>query len=490
MKRRYLVLSFASFLTAIVVLFSACRKINDFTDVGGGLIPPIDNINTFDTSLQVQVFNDTFGILTDSLRIGSDDRHYLGLINNDPIFGRTNAELYLELKPGLSDFFTNGTYPFARKDSLVLDSIVLVLGYVESYGDSTIPQTINVYELNQAFKTDSSYLVRVQPLTYGTQLNPGGQLIFPSLLDDSVKVFQDTTAGQLRLKLDTNFARRMMNYDTSNAYRSDSGFKTYFKGFAVRSVSSGNAIIGIDMKSVNTKLAFYYKLPKKSGSLDSSAVTYFTFYSQTKSANYVKRDYAGSPVAAAAGVTVQAPIAFIQNSPGTFANIKIPDLPALGNRVVHRAELIVEQVYDPSDLLFPPPSAIFLDAFDPTITGNNKFRSIPFSLDLSPSSGFDLGGFGVLPLNAMDPFGNPIKVWKFNLSRYVQHIVTGTQTSYDLRLYAPMTIALKTKSQGISGDFDVTGAYVGSTIANGRVRVGGGNHPTQRMRLRIIYSKL
>ena len=490
MKRRYLVLSFAALITAIAVLFSACRKINEFTDVGGGLIPPIDNINTFDTSLQVQVFNDTFGILTDSLRIGSDDRHFLGQISNDPIFGRTNAELYLELKPGSNDFFTNGTYPFGRKDSLVLDSVVLVLGYGERYGDSTIPQTINVYELTQAFKTDSSYLVRQQPLSYGAQLNPGGQLIFPSRLDDSVKVFRDTTAGQMRIKLDTNFARRMMNYDTSNAYRSDSAFKTNFKGFAVRSVGSGNAIIGIDMNSANTKLAFYYKLPKKSGSLDSTSVTYFTFYSQTKSANYVKRDYAGSPVAAAAGVTVQAPIAYIQNSPGTFASIKIPDLPTLSNRVIHRAELIVEQVYDPSDQLFAPPSALFLDAFDPTITGNNKYRTFPYSLDLSPNSGFDLGGFGVTPINAMDPFGNPIKVWKFNLSRYIQHIVTGTQTSYDMRLYAPLTIAVKTKSLGISGDFDVTGAYVGPTIANGRVRVGGGNHPTQRMRLRLIYSKL
>ncbi len=490
MKRRSLVLSFAALITAIAFIFTACRKINEFTEVGGGLIPPIDNINTFDTSINVQVFNDTFGILTDSLRMNSSDRHFLGLINNDPIFGRTNAEVYLELKPGSNDFFSNGSYPFARKDSLYVDSIVLVLDYKERYGDSLTPQTINVYELNQAFKTDSSYLVRQQPLGYGAQLNPGGQLIFPNLLDDSVKVFRDTTAGQLRLKLDTNFARRMMNYDTSNAYRSDSAFKTYFKGFAVRSVSSGNAILGLDLQGVNTKLAFYYRFPKTGGGGDSATVTYFTFFSQCKSANYVSRDYSGTPVAAAAGVTVQAPIAFVQSSPGTFVNIKIPDLPALSNRVVHRAELIVEQVYDPSDLMFPPPARLFLDAFDPTITGNNKYRTPPYSLDLSPNSGFDLVGYGTAPQNASDPFGNPIKVWKFNLSRYIQHIVTGTQTSYDLRLYAPLSVALKTRSLGISGDFDVSGVYVGSSIANGRVRLGGGNHPTQRMRLRIVYSKL
>lgn len=490
MKRRYPVLTFASLITAIAVLFSACRKINEFTEVGGGLIPPIDNINTFDTSLQVQVFNDTFGILNDSLRLNGTDTHFLGLINNDPIFGKTNAEIYLELKPGSNDFFSNGTYPFARKDSLFLDSVVLVLGYKERYGDSTIPQLINVYELSQAFKADSSYLVREQPLAYGAQLNPGGQFIFPRLLDDSVKVFRDTTAGQLRLKLDTSFARRMMNYDTSNAYRSDSAFKTYFKGFAIRSVSSGNSIMGFDLKNANTKLAFYYRFPKTGGGGDSSTVTYFTSFSQCNSANYVRRDYAGTPVAAAAGVTVQAPIAYVQSSPGTYVNIKIPDLPALGNRVIHRAELIVEQVYDPSDLLFAPPARLFLDAYDPSIQESNKYRSIPYSLDLSPNSGFDLAGFGTVPLNSTDPFGNPIKVWKFNLSRYVQHVVTGTQTSYDMRLYAPLVVALKTRTIGFSGDIDVSGIYVGSSIANGRIRIGGGNHPSQRMRLRIIYSKL
>jgi hypothetical protein len=244
------------------------------------------------------------------------------------------------------------------------------------------------------------------------------------------------------------------------------------------------------MNSDNTKLAFYYRIPKPGGSGDSATVSYFQFYSQCNSANYVRRDYAGTPVASAAGQTVQAPIAYIQNSPGTFVNIKIPDLPALSNRVVHRAELIIEQLYDPSDLLFTPPSDLFLDAFDPTITGSNKYRTFPYSLDLSPNSGFDLRTFGTKPVDDRDPFGNPIKIWKFNLSRYVQHIVTGTQTSYDMRLYAPLKVALKTRSLGFSGDLDVSGVYIGSTIANGRVRVGGGNHPTQRMRLRIIYSKL
>ncbi len=486
MKKTYQLLYFSLPVTVIFILFSACRKINDYTELGGDLIPPIDNINTFDTTLTVYAFNDTFSLQNDSLRINKNDRFYLGVIHNDPIFGKTDAQVFMELKP---EFYAN--YPFARRDSTKLDSVVMVLSYASRYGDTTIPQTINVYELNQAFKNDSSYLLRVPAFTHGiTQLNIPGQLTDLTKLDDSVKVFKDTTAGQLRIKLDTNFARRMMNYDTSDTYRTDSSFKSKLKGFALKSEGAGNAIIGLTMNSANTKLAFYYRIPKPGGG-DSLVVTYFTFNVSCNAANYVKRDYAGTPVAAAAGLTVQAPVVYIQKTPGSFASIKIPDLTALSNRVVHRAELIVEQLYDPSDDKFPPPLNMYVDAYDPSISGFYKYRTIPYALDLISSGGFNFNALGISPVNDKDPFGNNIKVWKFNLSRYVQRIVNGTQTAYDLRLYAPLTIRGKTRLSGSTTDFDIfDGAFVNSTIADGRIRVGGGNHPTQRMRLRIIYSKL
>lgn len=486
MKKHYLVLAFTAFIFTVAFLFSACRKINDYTDLGSGLIPPVDNINTFDTSLRVFAYNDTFSLTTDSFRITKNDRHYLGLILNDPIFGKTDAQIFMELKP---EFYAN--YPFARRDSTKLDSLVLILGYADRYGDSTIAQTINVYELTQAFKIDSAYLVRKPAFSHNVlPLNLPGQLIFPSRLDDSVKAFRDTTAGQMRIKLDTNFARRLMNYDTTNAYRTDSSFRSNFKGFALKSEMGGNAIIGFNMKSANTKLAFYYRIPKPGGG-DSLVVTYFNFTVSCNSANYVTRNYTGTAVASAAGQPNEAAVVYIQQTPGTFANIRIPDISLLTNRVVHRAELIVEQLYDPSDDKFTPPAVMYLDAYDPTITSSYKFRTIPYSLALSRFDGnFNFKEFGTSPLNEKDPLGNHIKVWKFNLSRYLQNILNGKQTSYDLRLYSPLAIRGKTRSPGDTTDFELGSVYVGTSIANGRIRVGGGNHPSQRMRLRIVYSKL
>lgn len=486
MKNRYFAFSFVAIVTTVAILFSACRKINDSTELGGGLIPPVDNITTFDTSISVQAFNDTFGLANDSQYLSRSEEHFLGVINNDPFFGKTDARMYFELKPALYSI-----YPFARPDSVKIDSIVLELGYLETYGDTNTAQQLKVYEItSNNFTNDSSYLIRKEHFTYNTAapLSLPGQFFYPRNMNDSVKAFRDTTVNQLRIKLDTNFARRLFNYDTSNAYKSDSLFRDKFKGFAVRSEGAGNAIMGFDFGSSNTKLAIYYNHPKVGGGGRDTTVYYFFFTTLSAAAQYVKRDYSGTPLEASLGGATQDPVVYLQGSPGTFATVKIPDLATLNNRLIHRAELIVEELYDISDSTFYNPEVLYLDAADPSITVSNyKYRTIPYDLAYTPS-GFDFRGLGCLPLNSKDAAGNPIKVWKFNISRYVQHVLTHTQSLYDLRISAPFTL---NEVYGIPPGTDlVYPMLVNPFIAKGRIRVGGGNHPTQRMRLRLIYSKL
>jgi hypothetical protein len=486
-KNRYSALSFIAIITTVAILFSACRKINEATELGGGLIPPVDNITTFDTTLSVQTFNDTFGLANDSQYLSRAEEHFLGIINNDPFFGKTDARMFFELKPAIY-----GAYPFARKDSVKIDSIVLVMSYLETYGDTNTAQQIKVYELDQTnnFKSDSAYLIRKENLTYNTStpLSIPGQIFFPRNLNDTVKAFRDTTTNQLRIKLDTNFARRLFTYDTSDAYKNDSIFRARFKGFAVRTEGGGNAAMGFALGDFNTKLAIYYNHPKVGGGGRDTTVYYFFFTSLSAAAQYVKRDYTGTVLDASLNNgTIEDPVVYLQGSPGTFANVKIPDLANLSNRLIHRAELIVEQLYDISDSTFYAPPVMYLDASDPTITATYKFRTIPYDLAYTPT-GFDFNSFGVIPLNGKDPSGNPIKVWKFNVSRYVQHILTKTQKLYDLRLSVPFTL---NEQYGIPPGTDQTfPMFLNPTIVKGRVRAGGGNHPTQRMRLRLIYSKL
>jgi len=493
-KNRNLALLFIAIVATVAIVFSACKKINESTELGGNLIPPVDNINTFDTSLTVQAFNDTFGLANDTLYLARNQEFFLGKINSDPFFGKTDARMFLELKPPFYKF----NY-LDRPDSLVLDSIVLVLDYVETYGDTLTPQTINVYELDQAnnFRSDTGYLIRKNDLTYSTLL--GSRTIFPYTLNDSVKAYKDTTVNQLRIRLSDAFGNRVLDFDSipNGAFASDSLFKKKLKGFALQSVGSGGAVMGFNLTGVNTKLAVYYRYLDGGGPASyDTTVTYLSFNSNCAAANFIQRDYSGTPLLASINnnPATPDPILYIQGNPGTFANLKIPALAGLSNRVVHRAELIVEQLYDISDSTYRLPDFLYLDAADPTIAASNyKFRTIPYDLTFSNTTGaLNLGTFGVVPIRGIDAFGTPVQKWHFNISRYVQHVLNGTQSLYNLRLFAPFVI---TEQFGTPPGADqIVGVSVNQSIVKGRARLLGNNGPLDtnphRIRLRIVYSKL
>ncbi len=491
MRNKQIIFSFFAIITIVAIVFSSCKKINEATELGGGLIPPVDNINTFDTALTVQAFQNVFGTGNDSVYLAKNDEYFLGKINNDPFFGKTDARLFLEFKPPFYKY-----YFLNKPDSLKIDSIVLVLDYQGTYGDTNTAQTINVYELDPTnkFKSDSSYLIRENTLSYSNLL--GSRTFFPRSLKDSVKAFADTTSKQLRIKLNNSFGTRLLAYDSSGtgAYGSDSLFGTKFRGFALQSMNTGNAVMSFNLAGANTKLAIYYKYNKGGPSKFDTTVANFIFSGSSAVANYIQRDYSGTPLFTALNNGPNPdPVLFIQNSPGTFANLKIPALSGLSNRVIHRAELIVEQLYDGSDTVFRTPDYLYLDASDPTIIANSqKFRTIPYDLSFTSTGSLNLGAFGCVPYMSVDGLGRQIKTWRFNISRYVQHVLTGTQKLYDLRLTAPFTL---TEQFGIPpGTDQTTGVLVNSTIVKGRVRLVGNTGPLDtnpaRIRLRMVYSKL
>lgn len=494
MKNKRFTLLLGVIVTSLAILFSACKKLNEATELGGGLIPPVDNITTFDTLIDVETYNGIFSIINDSIRLTPSDEHFLGKISNDPIFGSTDAQLFLELKPPSYRYsFANIGHP----DSLLIDSAVLVLDYVETYGDTNTAQTINVYEITSDFKYDSSYYVNRNSLTTGAQL--GSATILPHQLNDSIKAFLDTNKNQLRVRLtnpfraNSNFGEWLLRQDSiglTGAFSSDSAFKTKFKGFAIKSEGGGNAIMGVNLTGANTKLAIYYRYQKGGPGIafQDTIVNYFSFTALSASANYITRTHTAAITSAATSPAAD-PIVYIQNSPGTFATIKIPGLAGLSNRLVHRAELIMEQVYDISDSTFPAPASLYVDAYDPTIS---NFRTIPYDLQPDESNALVAANFGGVPFYKQDLSGNIIRIWRFNVSRYVQHVLTHTLPSYDLRVFAPYYIY---EQFGIPPLVSDVGRFVtvNPSIAKGRVRLHGGD-PTrtnpQRMRLRIIYSKI
>jgi hypothetical protein len=475
---------FILFCFSLLLLISSCKKINEATDIGGDVIPVADGVNTFDTSLKVEIYDSIFDPEKDSVRVTYTDDHILGNIIMDPIFGKTNAKMFFQVRPEGFPWGFSGIY---NKDSLHLDSVVLVLGWNGTYGDNSALQRVRVLEMDQSnvFKIDSFYLLGKQYFSYSNLL--GTKDFYPAQLKDSVKAFQDTTAGQLRIKLDNSFGRRLLDYDTTNAYASDSAFKTYFKGFAVDAdVSFGNALMAFGLaNNPKTKLAIYYRFTK--GGQDDTTVSYFHFTEISAHHNYIKRDL-GSQVLNGADDQTQDNIGYLINTPGTFSSVKIPAIRSLSNRIINRAELIVEQVYDPSDNTFGPPPGMMLDVFD---SANGFFKYVPYDFALD-QQGSPLSTFGLYGKNTIDAAGNPIRVWKFNLTRYLQNVLTKQEPLHNFRLHTPYFVVERLKEGFLTnnGSYRYFTTYLNPQFAFGRVRVGGGNHPTQRMRLRIVYTKI
>ncbi len=141
MKSRILVLSIGSvFFTSLI--FLSCKKINEATELGDDLLPAVDNVHTFEVALKAVTSNI---LIDDSTKVFYSDRVALGDIS-DPEFGRTHANIDFNITP--SSF---GSYPFLKKDSLAIDSVVLSLSYQGAYGDTVTNgiQTVRVFEIDQ-----------------------------------------------------------------------------------------------------------------------------------------------------------------------------------------------------------------------------------------------------------------------------------------------------------------------------------------------------
>ena len=455
-----------------------CTKI-DTTNLGSGLIPVVDNVNTFDTIINVVANNfDSIPFGKGCVTIYPTDDHVLGYIGNDPYFGTTKATIYTELKPPRYPFYFQAT-PADR----TLDSVVLVLSYKRTYGDSTIPQRVNVHEIYTTFNPDSSSCS-----SYRFNLNVLGSATYiPQALRDSVKAFRDTSKNQLRIKLNNSFAQSLLARDT---IRTDSLFKDFLKGFAIVPDNSGNALTYYSLTDVNTKLAVYYKY-KRTNLADTSVVNYFKLYNGDHSANKIEGNRTASEIAQntnhpAAGDN----FIYIQSSPGSYAELKIPGLTGLSNRIVHKAELIMDQVYSPLQLnpYFTPPSFLFLDIKD---TGTNY---LPIPCDFNVSGGApDFSTFGGYKTTAKDASGNTISRYTFNISRYVQKVITNGRKNSTLRLSAPNYVSTP------KGYYDdclqaVPPLFFAlNNIAFGSVKFVGGTATgtsVNRIRLRIIYSKI
>lgn len=465
-----------------LILFSflswQCTKI-DSTTLGGDLIPAIDNVNTFEEIISVVANNyDSIPDGKGCATVFPTDDHALGYIGTDPIFGTTKAIIYTELKPA--------RFPFgfaAKAADRTLDSVVLVLSYKNIFGDSSKPQRVEVHEIAGNFNPDTSTCT-IYPFKPAVL---GSATYTPARLSDSIKAFRDTSKNQLRIRLSNTFGQTLLAMDS---IRTDSLFKDFFKGFAIVPDNLGNALTYYSLVDGKTKLAIYYKI-KRANLLDSQIVVNFGLLPGDKSANNIVRNRSGAEVVNFSNANSNPAgdnFVYIQTAPGTFAELKIPGLTGLSNRIIHRAELIMEQVASTStlDQFFTAPNFLFLDVRDSI---NGAFRPVPCDFRFVEGRP-DIANFGGFKTFLNGAPGTSIATYTFNISRYVQKIITNNKFIPTLRLSAPNYVRT---AQGYIDECNIPVPplfFAANNVAMGRVKLVGGSFSPNRIRLRIIYSKI
>ncbi|MBK8610820.1 MAG: DUF4270 family protein [Chitinophagaceae bacterium] len=502
MQKRILPVALVAIFLIIFIGFS-CTKL-DTTDIGSDLLPAVDNVNTFDTLMTI---NSSQGFFSDSTFIYKSEDMALGAINNDPLFGKTNAHVYVQFKPPYYP------YSFAQfLDTLAgLDSVVLCLKYRGYWGDSNQLVRLEVKEVVDNMFRDSVFKINYNNYTANTGITLGVKDVDIRRMKDTFKFNngRDAVVNQIRIKLDmsSTWVQNLFNRDTlaanpgNNAFLNDSIYRRFYNGIGIFANGGGNALLYVNIADTSSKIEVHYKR-KRAGKIDSVyASLVMNASSSPVAANAPVSNAANSIVRARAGYPVSNPLSteqYLQTSPGSFVNLDIPGLSGLDNRIIHRAELIVEQLppLDAFDETFSPPGFLYVDLKD---TGSTT-RWKPIYTDLNPAlyynpdsksfldpflpSQIDFSYFGGFVRQKTDPLGTPRKFYNINISKYVQSIVTRHIGNYQLRLYAPFNLYYPFMSSGYT--------TYNNNMAYGRIKIGSGSHPNKdyRLKLRIIYSKI
>jgi len=407
--------------------------------------------------------------------------------------GSTKAIINAVFKPSYFPFY----FPVS-KDSLTLDSVVLVLSYQGLYGDTTNPIHLKVFEISQTskLKADTVYPVSATMNTAGLL---GEKIISdPRKLADSVKAFSENAKNQIRIPLNNSFGNKLLKqFDSSNAYFSDDQFESIFRGFSIIPQAGSNTLLRVALNDTNSKVALYYKYKQRVTGVDTSVITYYRPAGITSGAsNNIIRNRAGSQSAQYLNnaSNVEDSLLFLQAGQGNYVRIKTPALLSnISNRIIHRAELVMEQDAD-NDAFYNTFTApnLFLAAIS-THPDSAAYRFyIPKDIVMGQGGVVDnLPVFGGNIIYKNDPNNKRIASYSFNISRYIQSIITFKQKVYDLYLFAPVADYVYAGEGNIAGVYPIATTPF-NTASIGRVKLLGGNNAqtNRKMRIRIIYSTL
>ncbi len=453
------------------LFLSACKE---NTILPGSLVPPVDNISTFSqdtfTIITSNLYQDS--ILTGGLRntsqISSSPNlfHALGTITSDPVFGKTNANIHIEVLPPVANFtFKTGT-------NRTIDSIILSIPIKGTYGDtnlaSNISQNFKVFRSLKSFpKSEAQYEFTKDSFENNmiAQSNVNYAMLKDSPLINGVK-----QVPQLRFKLNQptiDSFEDQIDLGANGAAADFTKFLAWWKGFYIQADSlNGNTLYYLN--TYGTRLNIYYRYTDVNSQLDTVADAFAFDPNNCNRFNHITRNYNGKPPADF--LNTNAPggdsILFLQNEPGMAAAIRMPYLADFPNSIVNQAELTFYSI--------SPYGIPFQDT--------SKYGGIP-RLQILQTDTNDNGADNVVPdynvfgSNIVDGNATKVTIGAFTFTRYKFAVTYAVQ-----RLISEKNTNFRFKIMGLNNGFP----------AATRVMLAGNTTQMQyvKPKLTIIYTKI
>lgn len=445
----------AKFFLILLVSISISITSCDESSVVGLDVQPANDLLSVDYQDTTTLITKTISVdslRTDETLIITADA-LLG-IYQDPVFGKTTASLYTQLRlPTNNPLF--GTNP-------LIDSVVLSLVYDPAYYGKRqrVEQKINVYQVSEDIKGENSYYSNNTLTVNALDLaNNYGFIPEPS---KGLTIINEVLKPQLRIPLDVSFGQTILSNQTTANLASNTAFQTFMKGLyittentSVLNSAEGN-ILHFKMADAQSKLTLYYR-----NDTDDSLKYDLGLGSVARFSHFTHDYSAGIDANLATQLTLSPPppaqndVVFIQSMAGVKTTIELPYLMNWVNSgaiAINKAELVIK--------------------VDPTATYQLDTFAAPTKLVLFGIN--DDGTNYVLPdANEGDnyfggTYNSTTHEYRFNIARYIQQVLTGKRKNNGLHLLAGS----------------------GAINANRVVIGGGGSTSLYRMKLNIGYTKL
>ncbi len=416
---------------AVCTGFFSLAACNEHSILKEGLTE-VDNINTFSKSTA------DFEISFETGKVDSIATNYFTYSRTstssspaaiavgtyiDPFYGQTQGIAHFQMTPYNSAF----NFP----EGAVFDSAVLVLPFTYSdatggfYGDTLTDLHWNIYRTGEKMNINTTYysnhstalgnLIGSASFNY-QQFKPGSQQI--------IAATSDTTAAQLRLKLNSSFGQEIFSTDSAN-YANTTAFQEFFNGIS----------IAPDVSKTQNALA-YFLLPSVTSSQKSLEAARIEFHYHVGAENdfqsvvmrpsvcayysNIKQTYSSYPVNNLINKATDSLL--VQSNPGLYTDIKIKGLRSIPLSVINKAELVITAQSAGANLkFFTAP-----DLVAPVILKDGREEALLERLDNSGANNSS-GVYMVDPyLKQATINGTEYNQYKINIPRTVQqYILTG-----------------------------------------------------------------